>query len=119
MNLKLLLSLFLLIVLAGCKKEASLSSQEPVERTVKFVDFEESCNWNLEILDGTEVPNFQGTHSSKFLYANIGDFNQDGAFQIGDTLRVKFEVLSENPYPQRFILCNTYEGVPVKIWAIE
>ncbi len=118
MNLKYgLLGVGLLLML-GCKKDAGLLKDKTGTLTVEFVSFEESCNWNLEILNGTTVSDFHENYSSKFLHSDIDDFNVNGNFQIGDTLTIHFEVLEENPYPQKFILCNVHPGVPVKILDI-
>ena len=87
--------------------------------TVRFVDFEQSCDWNLEIIDDVKIFDFHETYSHKYLHSNIDDFNQNSVYNFGDTLKVEFEVLEKNPYPQRLILCNIDHGIPIKILKIE
>lgn len=119
MKTRYLFFLLAFLPLIACEDKIEISTQKLLTLHVRFVDFEQSCNWNLEIIDKILLYDFHGNYTSRFLHANIDDFNQDGAIQLGDELTVEFEVLPENPYPQRLIICDAPEGIPVRLISVQ
>lgn len=118
MNRSNICLLSVLLLFTACEKE-QIYSAKTGKLTVEFVDFEQSCDWNLKILDDILVYNFQQTAASGYLYSNIEQFNEDQSFQLGDSLRIEYEVLEECPYPKRLILCNIDHGIPIRLLSVE
>ena len=118
MKLRLALILFLPLFFSACSKDlpAEFTSGEGF---VRLVDFDTSCNENLEFLDGREEWDFHRNYQSPYLHSDIDAYPIFDQLEIGDTLEIEYEVLEENPYPQRFVLCNRMGGVPVKILRIK
>jgi len=109
-----LLYLFLCFAICfACEKE-SLSTNERVLE-VEIVDFDNSCDWNLKIIGDEVVSNFSDEYTYQYLYSDIDLYEE---YEIGDTIKIEFEVLEECPYPKRLILCNVHHGVPIRILRI-
>lgn len=104
-----------LLLLLACQNKDELLSPEIEAIQVRFIDFEASCNENLELLNGQTKKSFDGSFSSKFLYGNTWDFPAFAELKFGETLRIKYEVLEEAPYPFRLVLCKRVDGIPIKI----
>ncbi|MCB0633394.1 MAG: hypothetical protein R2824_18510 [Saprospiraceae bacterium] len=118
MKRSIILAFGFLLLMTACQKEQLITAKAG-ELLVEFVDFEQSCNWNLKILGNIKVNDFHRTQASAYLYGDMDRHNQDGSFQLGDVLRVEFEVLEEAPYPQRLILCDIPGGIPVRLLSVE
>ena len=107
--------------LVACKKEPGIGPIEGNFR-VRYLDFEQSCDWNLELIDHKlnrdNSPNIQ---SETRLYGNVDDFNIPQLYQFGDTFSIEFEVLTDRdcPYIKRLITCNAWHGTPIKIISVE
>lgn len=114
----LLLLIYFWCTLSTCKKGTTLNTKIG-KLEVEFVDFEQSCNWNLRIIDKVKLTDFHEVYTSEFLYGDMNRYNQQKDYQFGDTFTVEYEVLEECPYPHRLILCNIPGGVPIKIIGIE
>ena len=82
---------------------------------VIFLDFDNSCNENLQLTGGKKIYDFHRGYQSSFLHSDIDQWPVFSSLSFGDTLKVEFRVLEENPYSQRFILCNRESGIPVTI----
>lgn len=118
MNRSNICLLSVLLLFTACEKE-QIYSAKTGKLAVEFVDFDQSCDWNLRLLNGLEVYNFQQTASSSYLYSDIDLYNENNVFQFGDTLQIEFEVLEHCLYPKRPILCIELHGVPVRLLSIK